>query len=717
MRLQILYRQRSHRQPAEEQQERRVPLRNSFLMRGIRSTLLIATLFLTMRPGIGPHDAPQGAVPVRSDDLTTLHEDVKRLEEKLKTLPTPVSDLMRPKPQAHGADAELFCKAAVWALRYEPVLAQADRALIQRAIARGNERADALVNGKSPWTDKRGRLVRGYVSTVDGSVQLYGLVIPQSYNPAKPIRLDVVLHGSTHPTGMSELRFLTPFDEGDVNDKAKTSSPDNPYIELHPLGRVENCYRWAGETDVFEAIQDVCRNYNIDRRRIVLRGMSMGASGTWHLGLKHPDRFVALGPYCGYVDTHRFSETPGMNFVKVGPLPSYQERGLHMLDSVDYAANAAVVPAIAAIGDRDPFFQAHVIMGEAMRREGLQMVNLLSPGTGHVQDPATFGEQMRRIGQIAASGLDTAPKRIRFVTWTLKYSRCHWIELLGLGEHYARAELEASVREDGTVDVTEPKNVTRFAILEPMLQGEKPILRVGGQEVRLPARRAEEARQGVVIARRAGRWTYAGPRENAALTGKRPGLQGPIDDAFTTPFLCVRGTGKAWNPAVQAWADANLKRFAYEWSRYFRGEVRIKDDTDITDADRRNYNLILFGDPGSNRWIQKALPSLPLRWTREELRFGGHRYSASDHAPALIYPSPFTDRNSAPDHYIVLNSGHTFHEAELDRLNYLLFPRLGDWAILKIDGSVPASPSSPLPEEPLEAGFFDEDWKVARPHP
>lgn len=79
--------------------------------------------------------------------------------------------------------------------------------------------------------------------------------------------------------------------------------PEQDFIELHPLGRVENCYRWAGETDVFEAIEAVCRNYRIDRRRIVLRGMSMGASGTWHLGLKHPDEFVALGPYFGYVDT------------------------------------------------------------------------------------------------------------------------------------------------------------------------------------------------------------------------------------------------------------------------------------------------------------------------------------------------------------------------------------------------------------------------------
>ena len=99
-------------------------------------------------------------------------------------------------------------------------------------------------------------------------------------------------------------------------------------------------------------------------------------------------------------------------------------------------------------------------------------------------------------------------------------------------------------------------------------------------------------------------------------SGKRPGLQGPIDDAFTTPFLCVRGTGTAWNPAVQAWADANLKRFAYEWARYFRGELPIKDDTDVTEDDIRRCNLILFGDPGSNRWIARVLPKLPIEVDR-----------------------------------------------------------------------------------------------------
>ena len=194
----------------------------------------------------------------------------------------------------------------------------------------------------------------------------------------------------------------------------------------------------------------------------------MGASGTWHLGLKHPDRFVALGPYCGYVDTHEFSKTPMPNFVPVGPLPPEQEKMLHMLDSVDYAANAGVVPAVACMGEKDPFFRAHEIMGRAMAREGLALVNLISPGTGHVLDPATHSEQMRRLGEFAAKGSDRAPGHIRFVTWTLKYSRCHWLQVLGMGEHYARAELEARVDEEGSVNVAEPRNVTRFAILPPV---------------------------------------------------------------------------------------------------------------------------------------------------------------------------------------------------------------------------------------------------------
>ena len=49
---------------------------------------------------------------------------------------------------------------------------------------------------------------------------------------------------------------------------------------------------------------------------------------------------------------------------------------------------------------------------------------------------------------------------------------------------------------------------------------------------------------------------------------KVAGLQGPIDDAFTAPFLCVRGTGSPWNEAAQRYADASLNQFQTMWEKY-----------------------------------------------------------------------------------------------------------------------------------------------------
>ncbi len=615
---------------------------------------------------------------VLSEAVSTsaLHKAAETLKAQIAKLRPAHSELL--------ADAEVFHKGSKWALRYESAFTAKDVATIEKALARGTERVTALAANQSPWTTKKGKVVRGFVSTVDGSTQPYGVIIPKNYDGTKPMRLDVVLHGSSKPVGMSELKFMSRFDEGDADKPA----PYVDYIELHPLGRVENCYRWAGETDVFEAIEAVCRNYKIDRDRIVLRGMSMGASGTWHLGLKYPDRFVAIGPYCGYVDTHRFSETPIPGFIKVGPLPPHQEIGLHMLDSIDYAANASMVPEIACIGDKDTFFQSHVHMGEVFAKEGIPFVNIISPGTGHVIDPKTHAEQMRRIGEHVAIGLDHDPKQLRFVTWTLKYNRCHWLELLSLGKHYERAELRANVTDDG-IEVSQVSNITRFAIHRPVSR-----MRIAGAEIALPPHKADDV---LVFSKRGDWWQCDGPRSQITLTGKRPGLQGPIDDASATPFLCVRGTGKPWNVKVDEWAQENLKRFEYEWARYMRGELPVKNDTEVTEADVRDKHLILFGDPGSNSWIAKSLTKLPITWTRDEIRLGEQTQSSADYAPAFICANPL-----AKDRYIVINSGHTFHEKEFAAFNYLLFPRLGDWAVMKIDTG-----------EPVAVGYFDESWMKA----
>ncbi len=83
-----------------------------------------------------------------------------------------------------------------------------------------------------------------------------------------------------------------------------------------------------------------------------------------------------------------------------------------------------------------------------------------------------------------------------------------------------------------------------------------------------------------------------------------------------------------------------------------------------------------------------------------------------NHAPVLICASPL-----ATNRYIVINSGHTFHEKEFTAFNYLLFPRLGDWAIIEMTpGSQEWEPASPtFPEKVIRAGYFDEQWQDFSP--
>jgi len=631
-----------------------------------------------------PEGIPEEVAPQLLADLAALGKELERLRRSGD--PQVVADL---------ADVEIYYKQVLWALRYEAELRPTDVVGLQEALSEGLRRASALQAGARPWTLGTGRILRGHRSPIDGSAQLYGLVVPGDLDRSRSARLDVVLHGSIQPTGAAMLRFARWF------QRVTTAwpDPDRACLELYPLGRVTNGYRWAGEVDVFEAIEAVRREYSIDPERIVLRGFSMGASGTWHIGLKHPDRFAALGPYTGYVDTRFFSAGPAPNLIRVGHLPPVQERVLPSIDAVSYAANAGLVPVVAAIGGADIGWRNHEFMADAFAREGLQLVNLVSRGTGHVVVPVTQRAQLDLLGRYVRDGIDRNPRRVRFVTHTLRYNRCHWVELLGLARQDTRAEIVAEMGADGTIRVSRLDNITRFAITLPAEAHARASVRVLDQD-------AGSVPEGARLEFRltTGGWiadSNPWDRQDASLR-KRPRLQGPIDDAFTAPFLCVRGTGAPWNPAAAAWADAELQRFAYEWSRYFVGDLPVKDDTEVTAEDRRSRNLVLFGDPGSNQLLAEILPYLPLEWTRQNLRLGGEDYPARDHVPVLVYPSPL-DR--AGDRYVVINSGHTFGESALSSVSYLQFPQLGDWAVMCIGGEG-------LRARPVRADHFGEDWSI-----
>jgi dienelactone hydrolase len=642
--------------------------------------------------------APPPAVPLAADVR-------KLIEARGDKLTHDVGDLRgKGVPDHFLVDIEIYRKAALWALRHNEFY---DKEAGDRTLAvldRGLLRARLLGGGETPWLGQAGEtVVRGYRSRLDGSIQPYAVTLPADYGKVKgkTYRLDVVLHG--RDKALTEVSFLYRH-RGD-----KPAPKEQDWVQIDVFGRGNNAYRWAGEADVFEAVdnflameQNLHRGQLLDPKRVVLRGFSMGGAGTWHIGLHRPDRFCVLGPGAGFTATH--------GYVKGMPdkLPPCQEACLTIYDAVACAENAADVPVVAYGGDRDPQLQAARNIEARLKAAGIPMTLLVAPGVGHAMPPEWRQKAEAEYARYAAKGRPEYPPHVHFETYTLKYPSCDWVEILGLEQHYRRALVDAKRLEDGLAVQTTNVRALHLGLWPGAVRQAVPLA-IDGQKLEVQPYLPDPAsvHLHLYLEKRDGRWAAALPQrlmtQRLRVPQKIAGLQGPIDDAFTMPFLCVRGRGPAWHEATARHADACLERFQKEWSRYFRGELPVKDDVDVTPQDIAGRHLILFGDPSSNALIEQVLPGLPLKWTKDKIAWDGQDYAAAEHVPVLIYPSPLAAGN-----YVVLNSGHTFHAADFEGTNALLYPRLGDHAILKLTGK------DPLAVEVVKAGLFDDFWRLPK---
>jgi hypothetical protein len=637
--------------------------------------------------------------PVQKPDEATLKDIAQRTDK----LGSALDSLRRRRavPDALLVDAEIYHKAAVWLVKQNEYFHKDSAAWTLDACDRGMLRAVLLSRGESPWLNELGHaVVRGYRSRIDGSVQPYAVTYPADYGKdrLKSHRIDIVLHGRDN--NLTEVKFL----HDHAGDKA--APKDQSFVQIDIYGRGNNAYRWAGEADVFEAVDHFIateraaggRDALLDMNKIVLRGFSMGGAGSWHLGLHHPDRFCAVGPGAGFTTTIGYAG--GLK-----DLPKYQESCLHIYDAVDYAENAFNVPIVAYGGSEDPQLQAAKNIEAKLKPLNIPMTLIIGDKLGHTMTPEYRQMAEAEYAKHADKGRPSYPTKIHFVTYTLTYPKCSWVELLGLDEHYQKATVEAEAMENGFTIKTANVRTLKLS-LPPGVNRAARIITLSdeaGKTEKLEVR-PYEATNGslhIYLDRRDGKWSSPLPErlilERLRQPRKVQGLTGPIDHAFTAPFVCVRGTGTPWHEATKKVTDDSLKRFADEWHKYFRGEVEIKDDVEVTSEDIATKHLILFGDPASNSLIEQVLPNLPLKWTKDKIALAGKEVTAAEHVPVMIYPSPLS-----ADHYVVINSGHTFHAAEFKGTNALLFPRLGDYALLTLSNEV------------ATAGLFDDNWRTKK---
>ena len=625
---------------------------------------------------------PPAGVPVPDETRQALTLAAQRLSEAIAAAKL---------TEAQSPDVLIFHKAVDWALRYDEFFNANQFPVAEELLKEGFARLESLKSGQAPWRSAKGLVVQGYRSKIDGSMQPYGLVIPEAGRAAGA--LHVWFHGRGET--LSELDFIAQR----LHSQGEFSPADATV--LHTYGRYCNGQRFAGETDCWEALADCQQGAaNADQRPIVVRGFSLGGAACWHLGTHHAARWTAVNPGAGFSETEQF-----LNHFQGETLqPHWFERKLwNWYDSTTYAANLSNTRTLAYSGEIDRQKQAADLMQAAMQKEGVPLTYLIGPQTAHAYEPKTKAEISRLISEWQAMPKPAEPESLKFVTYTLKYNSAGWVRVLALEQHWEEARVDAVRKADGSYELT-TKNITKLVLNMPFA---KSVILDG---YALQASLAHNC-QLTKRANKTGWYTYMStleatlgppPVDPLPLPKKQHNLQGPIDDAFMDAFLFVRPTGKFANEKVAAWTKSELERAVIQWRRQYRGDAPIKDDTAVTEEDIKTKHLILWGDPGSNQLIAKVLPQLPLTWSAQDLKLGSTQVSAASHLPLLIYPNPLQ-----PDKYVVLNSGFTFREYDLLN-NARQTPKLPDWVLL----DVTTPPSSREPGRIVAADFFDESWKV-----
>jgi len=654
-------------------------------------------LFAAEPPAISRHLPPAGIDPaLLARELDSADRQAWNVVPgRLAALRQRLED-MRIADEAVLGDVEVFLKAVEWAIAGDEWWDASDLKRAAWALDAAAERMDQLQAGHAPWREHTGLIPLGFRSRLDGSVQPYGLWVPEGLEAGRPVPVWIWLHGRGDKE--TDLAFL----HGRAH-KAPELQPVDAVVLL-PFGRYCNGWKGPGFVDVFEALEAAGQVRAIDPERIVLAGFSMGGAGAWNIGARRTDRFCAIHGGAGFVDTKRYLG------IDPASVPLYESLLWNTTDVPPVARNLLHLPAIAYSGELDRQRAASEIMVETLAAEGRVLPHVIGAGMPHKYDEVSKRRICDFLVRAQAAGRPRRSETVTMATTTLADSRVQWVEALGLAEHFQPARIDASRKGAGLVVSTH--NVTALALhdLPP-----EACVTIDGSELQAAA----TAETTITLAREAlapaGVWRRVAA-EDLPARRKRPGLTGPIDDAFTAPFIVVGPTGLGLHPAVDAFAREELAHFQARWRDLFRGALPIVPAGEVTEEMLRTKHLVLFGDPQSNPLIARVLPGLPLEWNATTLAIGGGSAAAASrpaasHVPIMIQPNPLAPPTAHdPGRYVVLNSGITFREDD-DVSNARQTSKLPDWAVVditvKADGKRPGRIAA--------AGCCDAFWRIGTP--
>jgi dienelactone hydrolase len=453
---------------------------------------------------------------------------------------------------------------------------------------------------------------------------------------------------------------------------------------LMPYGRRNTDFQGVGERDVLDTIHETQALFSVDPQRLYLMGVSMGGRGCWHIAAHHPGMFAAIAPISGHTDMPRWW---GWDKTK---MPVWK-LWLNARDNpIDLAENLRNLPIFLQHGGADtliPTEQSRLMVAR-LKELGIPVEYTEYEGQSHYiyWDPETYRKSFQFLVKYR---LNPSPTRVTLKAYSLDYASAYWLSTDSFLRWGQPGYVDAQTSPDRTSLTLQTDNLQWlcFNLVQAPVQQQGQVRIITG---------------GVARAAHAGvaNWSCTLIDRSPTAPGwctKRPGLCGPLDQAFNGPFLLVVGTGGGERAAANLRAQVEL--WVDQWELYCDGRPPVVNDTEVTGKQIEGYNLVLFGTPQTNSVLAKLAGKLPVQIGDHRYQVGRRVYQGPTLGLALVYPNPL-----APRRLVAVFAGEIWGQKlgvnhKFDELpDYIVY----DTAAQEYDST----------DQHLCAGLFDINWQL-----
>lgn len=469
---------------------------------------------------------------------------------------------------------------------------------IRVKYAGGETTAELSLDVRNP--DQARRVT--FISAMDLSVQYYGLLPPNEFDPDREYGLILSLHGA----GVEGI------------GQAKSYQQKKWAYVVAPTNRRRFGFDWQdwGQQDMLEVLGHAKANNRIDENRIHLTGHSMGGHGTWLNALTFPGMWASAAPSAGWT---RFDLYAPMflrkNLLYGEPKANYiWQLAMRQDDTLALAENGLNLPFYALEGGADDNVppQQPRLMYERLTRLGYDITYEEVPGKGHWWDhpdtPGTDCIDSAALNEFWETHVrDPWPKKVVFKTADWADSRwAYWVYIHTQEEKGLDSVVRAEVPDRNSLTVT-TVNV-RSLVLE--LTGElvdqgRIDLMIDDQLLQVETPDPETHTDETMLVKNSGIWEQRRIKPDE-LTGQRKWwVYGSWKRVMYQPFKLVYGTfGETDEYTV--WNLHIARLYSYHWWYRGNGHTEILSDEQFL-SHLTTHNAIAIGGFESNALASKAV--------------------------------------------------------------------------------------------------------------